>query len=119
MRASSSARAELISAKVSNKMVFNGGVVLPPPANIDIQIRSPTIVWFSRGCAAAGTAAFAPILGNIQLPNLFVESCVGDSVVTGKNFKSVQHILQISVDGSVSNRSEKLRKFLSRGHLFE
>src|ERR1700677_1208881 len=71
--------------------------------------------------AAEGTAAFASILGNIQLPNLLVESRIGDSVVAGKDSKSVQHTLHISrsVDRSVSNRSEKLRKFLSRGHVFE
>jgi hypothetical protein len=42
------ARAELSSAKVSNRMEFSGGVVLPPPANLDIQIRSPSRIWFSR-----------------------------------------------------------------------
>jgi hypothetical protein len=43
--------------------------------------------------AAEGAAAFASILGKIQLPNLHVESLIGDPVVTGKDSKSVQHIL--------------------------
>jgi hypothetical protein len=48
--------------------------------------------------AAEGTASFASILGNIQLPNLFVESFIGDSVIAGKDPKSVQHILPQSIE---------------------
>jgi hypothetical protein len=48
--------------------------------------------------AAKGTAAFAAILGNIQLSNLLVEAFIGDSVVAGKDSKSVQHILPQSIE---------------------
>src|ERR1700722_17175589 len=66
--------------------------------------------------ASEGTAALPYIFSRIQLAALLVEPRIRDSVVAGKHLESVEHD---SVDRSVSNRRQEVRKFLSRGHLFE